>query len=281
MFKIKYKDKTYLVNAATLKEAVYKFSDYVNKIECRDGTSPQTYIKLKEKGYTSEDWQNWSDDEKLRRSHEGETTEKQAEKPAEKATEKTEQVTEKPISENGFKVTTDAKAFSNALHTAREELGKIKPEAVWRVDEQSPENLADAELVVSDNGSTFAIRPDGDIIAVCRAGEDKGYKIIQEAVKHGGDRLDSFSGNNQFYMMNGFEPVCYIDFNPEYAPPDWNPKQDDAEEVVFYQYTGNMRDKKDVADWTKIKATLPHISGDDYDAAYKYRDEVLKNAKSI
>lgn len=275
MFKIKYKDKTYLVNASSLKEAVYKFSDYVNKIECRDGTSPQTYIKLKEKGYTSEDWQNWSDDEKLRRSHEGETTEKQAGKPAERTTEKTEQITEKPISENGFKVTADTKAFSIALHTAREELGKTNPADVWRVDEQSPENLADAELVVSDNGSTFAIRPDGDIIAVCKAGKDRGYKIIQEAVKHGGDRLDSFSGNNQFYMANGFEPVCYIDFNPEYAPPDWNPNRDRYEDVVFYKYTGKIRDKRTIPNWDIIKQTIQHIESNDYDEAYQYRNKEI------
>lgn len=37
----------------------------------RDGVSPMTYKKLKEMGYTSDDWQNWSDDEKVEKSQSG------------------------------------------------------------------------------------------------------------------------------------------------------------------------------------------------------------------
>lgn len=38
------------------------------KLKINDGVSPMTYKKLKELGYTSDDWQNWSDDEKVEKS---------------------------------------------------------------------------------------------------------------------------------------------------------------------------------------------------------------------
>lgn len=38
------------------------------KLKLQDGVSPMTYKKLKEMGYTSDDWQNWSDDEKVEKS---------------------------------------------------------------------------------------------------------------------------------------------------------------------------------------------------------------------
>lgn len=38
------------------------------KLKLQDGVSPMTYKKLKELGYTSDDWQNWSDDEKVEKS---------------------------------------------------------------------------------------------------------------------------------------------------------------------------------------------------------------------
>ena len=38
------------------------------KLKLHDGVSPMTYKKLKELGYTSDDWQNWSDDEKVEKS---------------------------------------------------------------------------------------------------------------------------------------------------------------------------------------------------------------------
>lgn len=46
--------------------------DYDNsRVAIIDGVSPMTYKKLKEMGYTSDDWQNWSDDEKVKKSQEG------------------------------------------------------------------------------------------------------------------------------------------------------------------------------------------------------------------
>lgn len=41
------------------------------KLKLHDGVSPMTYKKLKEIGYTSDDWANWSDDEKVKKSQEG------------------------------------------------------------------------------------------------------------------------------------------------------------------------------------------------------------------
>lgn len=52
------------------------------KLKLDDGVSPMTYKKLKEMGYTSDDWQNWSDDEKVEKSQSG----KENKQPAKSAT---------------------------------------------------------------------------------------------------------------------------------------------------------------------------------------------------
>ena len=48
------------------------------RLKLNDGVSPMTYKKLKELGYTSDDWQNWSDDEKFEKSQ-AKSTNSQAE----------------------------------------------------------------------------------------------------------------------------------------------------------------------------------------------------------
>ena len=168
---------------------------------------------------------------------------------------------------------------STALRSARDRLKHVLPEGFWRVDNQSPDVLRkmDAKMFISKNGSTYAIKPDGDIIGVCKSGNDKGSKLIQHAIKHGGDRLDSFCGNNEFYMRNGFEPICYINFDTDYPPEDWisgMPKED----IVFYRYTG--RSLKDVY-WNDIKHSIRKISNkkNKYHAAYKYRDHTMEDEK--
>lgn len=101
--------------------------------------------------------------------------------------------------------------------------------------------------------------------------------MIQQAIKHGGDRLDSFCGNNEFYMRNGFEPICYIKFDPNYPPENWISGMV-KEDIVFYRYTG--RSLKDVY-WDDIKHTVHKISGkkNNYSAAYKYRDHIMEDEK--
>ena len=111
--------------------------------------------------------------------------------------------------------------FVNDLDEARGSRPDIDK---WRVDNtHTPEELAErgCRCYVSKGGSTVAVDKNGDIISVCkRAGDTsvRGQDLLREAVRMGGNRLDSFGGNHDFYVRCGFEPVSYTPFNVEYAP---------------------------------------------------------------
>lgn len=125
--------------------------------------------------------------------------------------------------------------------------GTINPTKAWRVDFGNPDELKGNRNYVTEGGSTIAIEPDGNIVAVCRNTNDKarGYEILKMAVDKGGIKLDSFEGNNKFYQTNGFEPVSWCKFDREYAPPDWKEEYGE-EQIIFYAYTGNMKTEEEV-----------------------------------
>lgn len=81
MYKVKVNDRMFLVKAKNKDEALHK----VGRKLADDNVSPMTYKLLREKGYTPEDWKNWSKQEKEEKSRSNATA------PAKTAT--------KPISE--------------------------------------------------------------------------------------------------------------------------------------------------------------------------------------
>lgn len=176
--------------------------------------------------------------------------------------------------------TTDRNKFSNALYSAREALKEDGIVGFWRVDKQTPKELKqkNATMYIGDDGGTYALKQDGDIIAVCKRGKDRGSLLIKNAISNGGDRLDSFSGNHRFYMSQGFEPVCYIKFDTKHPPEDF-PENARRENIIFYRYTGKqMKPIK----WSKLKSQIKLISGYDnnYDTAYAYRDFIIEKEKA-
>lgn len=275
VWRIKFSDTIYAVNANTIESAVYKLYEYISTIHCDDKVSPMIYHGLHELGYTTEQLTGKSEEEinqlyysKKRNNALVNIAQRQSSNKSKSYTQSLQ-----------FKTIENANIFSTALRNARDTLKHILPEGFWRVDNQSPDDLKkmDAKMFISKNGSTYAIKPDGDIIGVCKSGHDKGSELIRQAINHGGDRLDSFSGNNEFYMRNGFEPICYIEFDTDYPPEDWisgMPKED----IVFYRYTG--RSLKDVY-WNDIKHSIRKISNkkNNYKAAYKYRDHIMEDEK--
>ena len=88
------------------------------------------------------------------------------------------------------------------------------------LDEEQP----NAKKYTTPGGSTVAITPDGDIVALCRNENDslRGWQLIKFAVKNGGNKLDAYSGLWKFCSKNGFEPVSWTSFNEKYAPSDGN-----------------------------------------------------------
>lgn len=133
-------------------------------------------------------------------------------------------------------------------------------------------------MFVTENGSTIAIREDGDIISVCanKSGEssDSSRALLEFATKNGGTKLDSFDGNYGFYRRCGFEPVSHIEFNEKYAPPGWVKGRDEPENVVFFKHTGEeIENAKPLGFYKKVD---PITTDDPYGDAYAIRDKNMK-----
>jgi len=143
-----------------------------------------------------------------------------------------------------------------------------------QVEIKSAEDLAQASLFRTTDGSGFAIKPDGDIVAVfTSAGEPKGgsYSMIQAAVQAGGKKLDAFDTYlPDIYESAGFRPVARLPWNDDYAPAGWDKKtfvefNNGEPDVVFFvqdsNYFGGAKD-------------VPIVK--DYDQAVSLQDQALQ-----
>ena len=157
--------------------------------------------------------------------------------------------------------------FRRTLIKAKQSISADKR---WRVDDTySPEDYKGVKTYTTNGGSTIAVKKNGDIVSVCKHNSDTatGSDLLKFAVANGGKKLDSFDGNYKFYCKNGFEPVSWTKFNPEYAPHDW--PGGTHEQVIFFKYTGKQY-KKSLVEF--LKGTEPI---DDYDEAMAARDRSM------
>lgn len=146
----------------------------------------------------------------------------------------------------------------------------------WRVDVHDPSDYEGVNLHVTKGGSTVAVTEDGDIISVCHAAGDKtrGWQLMKMAVENGGVKLDSFAGNHDFYMAQGFSPVSWTSFNTQYAPEGWTEGKHAKEPVIFYKYTGENTKPISVQEFL---SNTPECKGDSgYEDAMKIRDNSLR-----
>lgn len=104
-----------------------------------------------------------------------------------------------------------------------------------------------------------------------------GHELLEEAVKAGGKKLDSFDGNFAFYLRNGFEPVSWTAFDENYAPKGWMKGRDRPEPVVFFKYTGKKYSKQSKDFWEIKKAQFYKKvkMSKDYDEAMSKRDKEI------
>jgi hypothetical protein len=142
-----------------------------------------------------------------------------------------------------------------------------------QVDIKSAEDLSQARLFRTEAGSGFAIKPDGDIVAVFASPNElpsSSYSMLMAAVDAGGTKLDAFDTYlPKIYESVGFRPVARLKWNEEFAPLNWN-KNDFKEhnngepDVVFFvhdpEYFGGAKD-------------VPVVT--DYDDAVRLQDEAL------
>ena len=154
----------------------------------------------------------------------------------------------------------------------------------WRITpmDYTPEEYSHCRLFTTDGGSTGAIKPDGDIFAVCRHVQDRevtGKELLAKLVKEGGCKLDSYAGNHLFYTSNGFEPVSWCRFSEQFAPEGWRESGALEEPIVFYVYTG---EPFDIDIEVFLERTPETKDGSDkyaYDIAKRIRDEKIEKMK--
>lgn len=166
------------------------------------------------------------------------------------------------------------------IDSLKKAVNTVDDRFAWRVEVSDDiANYVDCRMFITENGSTLAIREDGDIISVCAFKEngeslDSSRALLEFATRNGGDRLDSFDGNYGFYRRCGFEPVTHIEFNEEYAPPGWIKGKDDPENVIFFKYTGEeVKNAQSVEFYRKVE---PIVGDDAYDDAYILRDKSIE-----
>ena len=142
-----------------------------------------------------------------------------------------------------------------------------------QVEIKTPEELAQARLFRTESGSGFAIKPDGDIVAVFASSNEPArgsYAMLQAAVQAGGTKLDAFDTYlPKIYEKAGFRPVARLPWNDEFAPPNWDKKVFEEynagePDIVFFvhdsKYFGGAKD-------------VPVVT--DYDDAVRLQDEAL------
>ena len=114
-----------------------------------------------------------------------------------------------------------------------------------QVEIKSVNDLEGMKLHRTSDGGGFAIKPDGDVVAVFNPSEaPRGgiYAVMQAAVEAGGLKLDAFDTMlPDIYETVGFKPVARVPWNDEFAPPGWS-KETFAEfnngepDVVLFVY---------------------------------------------
>lgn len=163
----------------------------------------------------------------------------------------------------------ECKTYKTTLETAK----KTQSKSGWRVDtSHEPQDYLNDQIVQTKGGSVAAVTPSGDIISVCKNTNDRettGSQLLASAVKAGGKKLDSYDGNFNFYVKNGFEPVSWCKFDMKYKPDGWDKTRDRKEPIVFFKYTGRK------LNITRCEFYNEVAPSHNYDEAMKKRDKEL------
>ena len=148
-----------------------------------------------------------------------------------------------------------------------------------QVEIKSPTELSQYRLFRTPNGSGFAIKPDGDIVAVFASqSEPKGgsYALLQASVQAGGKKLDAFNTYlPKIYSRVGFRPVARLPWNDEFAPLNWDKQTFDdfnggEPEIYFFVYDPFYYGEA---------TTAPLVQN--YDAAVRLQDKALESPLAL
>ena len=114
-----------------------------------------------------------------------------------------------------------------------EEVKASDPSFYWSVDSIDAETVAKSK-VISVEGGNGLVTSDGEIKGVFGTVKGAGNRIMEEAIRQGGIKLDNFETDilKSLYERNGFVTVGRTPFNTEYAPPGWDEARHGKPDVV-------------------------------------------------
>lgn len=123
------------------------------------------------------------------------------------------------------------------------------PELGAFLSEHDPEELADHTILTAVDGQAgISISPEGDIQNLFSdpdAPSGTGERLVQEAVARGGKTLDCYDTIlPTLYSEYGFRETGRMEFNPEYAPENWNYDEHGQPDVVFMAYRPEAPDEQ-------------------------------------
>ena len=183
-----------------------------------------------------------------------------------------------------------AEDFVKALNKAKEsfvnDFGVTRKG--WRVSGKNIEECNEilengGKLCVTEQGSTFAITNEKELVAVCKNAKssDTGKELIQAAIEKGARHGDTYSGNLDFYQKLGLQPVSGCKGVKEYMPDDWSKSNKilkeqgekllEVEDVFFVNFDKNSIGVIKSID--EIKKTVPFFDDED---GYKKAMEIAK-----
>lgn len=194
-----------------------------------------------------------------------------------------EQMNNSGITDFELQRTTDATAFDQAIRDA------IKSRPVGGcVDAHPIDELKDYKLYLSKSKTAgVAVKPDGDITAVFKNAGDKRRGAVDDLIitarANGGTKMDCYGIDlvNK-YERCGYVPVAQVAFNEQYVDDPWllqtKPnvyvmmKNTDSMETVIQKNASRAYKRSTQEELDKLQL----FGKDDYDAALKYRDDLLK-----
>jgi len=132
------------------------------------------------------------------------------------------------------------------IQNVQQNKNNTDPEISWRVDTPDEEALKNADMYITENGSTFAITRDTHtLISLSSARDANGESLdnmraINEiAIDKGGTNFDSFEGNWDFYLHCGYKPVGWVNWDSQYnddmMSQGWTPDYG-TERIIWFEH---------------------------------------------
>jgi len=129
-----------------------------------------------------------------------------------------------------------------AMEQSVEDFSEQYPALGAFLTEHDADELAGHDIITAEGEqAAVAVSPEGDIQNLHAFPEDAadgvGEALLREAIARGGRTLDNYdTGLTDIYRRNGFREVARMDFDPEYAPENWDFDEFGQPDVLFMTF---------------------------------------------